>query len=230
MLNKKFHAIILARGNSKEIKNKNIISLINKPLIAWTINHCKKSRHINKIWVSSDSLKIIKISKKYGANCILRPKSISGDNSTSEEGWLHVINQLKKNYKIKNAIVLQATSPIRSSKDLDRAIEKFLKMKYDSLFSSVEVENYFNWIKNKRILKPLFNKNKRLMRQKIKSQLQENGSFYIFNVNKFLKYKNRLFGKVGTYKMKKYQSFQIDNKEDLLIVKSILKNINKFSN
>ncbi len=62
---------------------------------------------------------------------------------------------------------------------------------------------------------PLYNLNKRPQRQKIFKNIVENGSFYIFKVNGFLKHKNRLFGKIGCHLMKKESSFQIDEKEDL---------------
>ena len=61
------------------------------------------------------------------------------------------------------------------------------------------------------------------MRQSIKNCLLENGSFYIFNVNKFLKKKCRLFGKIGTYEMKKIYSFQIDEKDDIQLFESLKK-------
>ena len=55
--------LILARKNSKRLKNKNIKKLNSKPLILWTINFAKKINRTNNILVSSDSLKIIKIAK-----------------------------------------------------------------------------------------------------------------------------------------------------------------------
>lgn len=61
------------------------------------------------------------------------------------------------------------------------------------------------------------------MRQKIKPKYLENGSFYIFNANKFLKEKNRLFKKIGFYEMKKVNSMQIDEPEDISIFNSLKK-------
>ena len=81
----KFIAIILARGGSKGIKNKNIISVNKKPLIYWSIKTCLNSKLIDNVWVSSDSKKILDISKKFGAKAIIRPKRFSKDTSSSEE-------------------------------------------------------------------------------------------------------------------------------------------------
>ena len=68
-------AIILARGGSKGLKNKNIINFCGKPLITWTINNCFEAG-IRNVYVSSDSEKILNISKKAGAECIVRPKNM----------------------------------------------------------------------------------------------------------------------------------------------------------
>jgi len=223
-MKKKLTAIILARGNSKGIKKKNIVPFKKKPLIYWTIKDCKKSLFVNDIWVSTDSFEIKQYCLSQGVNVIDRPKKISGHKNTSEEGWYHSILEIEKKYKLKNIIVLQATSPIRGSIDIDLAYKKFLNMKFDSLFSSVRVENYYNWKIQKNFLKPLFNRKVRPMRQKIDYNFQENGSFYIFSAIGFKRNKNRLFGKIGTYEQKKFKSFQIDDIDDLKFLENLAKN------
>ena len=84
-------AIIPARANSKRIKNKNIINFFNKPIIYWPIQMAKKSKIFKRIFVSTDSKKISKISQKYGAEVpFLRPKKISNDKA----GILEVVKHL----------------------------------------------------------------------------------------------------------------------------------------
>ena len=90
----KITAIILARGGSKGIPNKNILNFCGKPLISWTIENCFNAG-INSVWVSSDSEEILEISKNSGAQVLKRPNDLSNDNSTSEEGWLHAINHIE---------------------------------------------------------------------------------------------------------------------------------------
>ena len=70
-----------ARGGSKQIPNKNIINLNNKPLIYYSINLAKKIKKIDKVFVSTDSPKIANISKKYGAEIIIRPSKLAKDKS-----------------------------------------------------------------------------------------------------------------------------------------------------
>ena len=72
--------IIPARKGSKRIKNKNLIKILNKPLITWTINYAKKIKKKNyNIVVTSDCEKIKKICKKEKIFFLNRPKKISGD-------------------------------------------------------------------------------------------------------------------------------------------------------
>ena len=237
-MNKKINiAIILARGGSKGITNKNIKILNDKPLIYWSIRQCLNCKEIKSVWVSSDSKKIIKIAQKTGAKTIIRPKSISNDNSTSESGWMHAINYLdKQKIKLDTVVAIQATSPLRESNDIKKALVIFYKKKYDSLFTgSINNEIFFNWTEKLKKPSPNYNILKRTKRQDLKNSILENGSFYIFDKKKFIKNKNRLFGKIGFYLMNKIKSFQIDDLNDFEIVKSIMnnkkitKNFNKFT-
>jgi CMP-N,N'-diacetyllegionaminic acid synthase len=105
-MKKKFLAIILARKNSKGIKNKNLLKLGKKELFAWPIFAAKRSKFIERIIVSTDSLRIAKLARKYGAEApFLRPKKFSKDNSTSYSAIKHCFDFLKKkNFFYKNFI------------------------------------------------------------------------------------------------------------------------------
>lgn len=222
----KIHAIILARGGSKGIKNKNIIKVNKKPLIYWSIKASLKSKKISDTWVSSDNFRILKFAKKYGAKIILRPKKLSTDVASSDSAWVHAINEIKKKNQITHVVGIQPTSAIRETADLDRALKKFFKNKYDSLFSANEKNESFSWTISKK-LTPDYNIKSRPRRQDLPKRISENGSFYIFNASKFLKSQNRLFGKIGYQLLEKYKSFEIDSYEDIIIVNSILKNFKK---
>tara|TARA_B100001121_G_scaffold204932_1_gene179330 strand:- start:74 stop:736 length:663 start_codon:yes stop_codon:yes gene_type:complete len=218
------HAVILARGGSKTIKNKNLRKINNKPLIYWSIKDSIKSKTISKTWVSSDSEKILNYSHKNGADVIIRPKKISGDKASSESAWEHAIKIINKKYKITFIIGIQPTSPIRNPFDFDRAVNKFKKFNYDSMFSANYIHDYNSWkIKGKKLVAN-YNYKKRSRRQDIKNLILENGSFYIFKPKKFLKNKNRLFGKIGFYLMTKKKGFQIDDNLDIKIIETIFNN------
>ena len=217
-----FVAIILARSGSKGIKLKNLFKINKKPLIYWTIKHCLGSKKISSVWVSSDSEKILNYSYKVGAQIIKRPRLFSQDTASSESAWLHAIKYLKrKKIHIDNVVGLQPTSPMRKKDDLDKAIHLFIKNKYDSLFTAQKVYSYFTWSKIKNKLIPDYAYKFRKRRQEIKPKYLENGSFYIFKKNGFIKNKNRLFRKVGVYVMSKIHSFEIDDYNDIEIIKSL---------
>ena len=224
MNSKKIHAIILARGGSKGLKNKNLFLINKKPLVYWSIKSCIKSKNISQTWVSSDNKKILNISKKYGAKTIYRPKKFSSDTASSEIAWLHAVKEIKKKQKIDYVIGLQPTSAIRDFTDIDKAIKKFFKNKYDSLFSAKERDEAFSWNLKKLKVVPNYNIFKRQRRQNLKRRITENGSFYIFKSEKFLKKRNRLFGKIGFHMMKNFKGFEIDTLEDAILVDLILKN------
>lgn len=118
--------MIPARGGSKGIKDKNIIKILGKPLINWSIEFSKMSRNINRVFVSTDSKKIKEIAEKCGADVpYLRPKNISADASLDIEFMRFHLDWLKKNgFELPFAIVhLRATGPGRCIADLERAIK-----------------------------------------------------------------------------------------------------------
>ena len=222
-MKKYIHAIILARGNSKEIKNKNLILIRGKPLIYWSIKSFNKNKNVFKTWVSSDSAQILKIAEKYGANTILRPKNLATAKASSDEAWLHSVKEIKKKFSIDVVIGVQPTSPIRDQKDINKSITKFIKYNYDSLFSANMPNDSFYWKVTKNKTLPLYNYKLRPRRQDLEIRITENGSFYIFKAKKFLKSKNRLFGKIGFHLIDKIKGIQIDSYEDLNFVKKIFK-------
>lgn len=216
--------IILARGGSKGIKNKNLVKVNDKPLLAWTIEKALVSKEVSDVYVSSDSSEILQCARNYGANIIKRPNEISTDNSTSEEGWYHAINYIDQEYNIKPDLILapQPTSPIRSNYDFTNAIKKFKSEKLDSLLSVSKINDFFIWEKNINNYNSInYDFRNRQRRQMIEDKFHENGSFYIFSTEHFLSTKNRLGGKIGIYEMEKFKEFQIDEPDDILICESI---------
>jgi CMP-N,N'-diacetyllegionaminic acid synthase len=211
---KKTIAIILCKGNSKGVKNKNIKKFSGKPLMYWTIQSLKESSIIKEIYISSDSDRILNYAKKQKIICIKRPKNLTHSRSQSEDSILHSIKHIKSDFDY--IVFPQVTSPLRPKNIFDKSLRYFFKKKFDSLFSSNIPSKIFLWNENQK-LKPKYNINKRPMRQDIKKIFLENGSFYIFKKNGFVKSKNRLFGKIGTYLVDKKYSYDIDEEIDFKI-------------
>lgn len=219
-------AIILARGGSKGIPNKNIIDFCGKPLIAWTIENCLDGG-ANSVWVSSDSDEILSIASKFGANTIKRPNDISGDFATSESAWLHALNYVESLGKIQIDWILapQVTSPLRESSDIKKAISLANENINDSFFSCSIAEDLFFWQKNEagKLDSINYDWRNRKRRQDIPSQYIENGSFYLFKPEVLRSTNNRFGSKIGLVEMEFWKMFEIDSFDDLKMCSALMK-------
>lgn len=121
------YGIIPARGGSKGIPGKNIKLVAGYPLIAYTIAAAKMSKNISRIIVSTDSMEIASIAKKYGAEVpFMRPSELAGDKSLDIDFVLHAINWFQQyENKIPDYIVhLRPTTPLRDPAIIDQAVQK----------------------------------------------------------------------------------------------------------
>ena len=216
-------ALIPARGGSKGIPDKNIKSFCNKPLIAWTIEQALATESIDDVVVTSDSPAILEIAEHYGANTILRPGSISGDTATTESAIIHALGELDT--FIDTVVLLQATSPLRKTDDLEKAITTFFSSNYDSLFSGAILEDFLIWkINSDKKLESLnYNHLDRGRRQDREVEYVENGSLYIFEPGLIKENNNRLGSSIGIYLMDFWQSYEIDAPEDWDLLEILFK-------
>jgi CMP-N,N'-diacetyllegionaminic acid synthase len=127
---KKILALVLARKNSRRLKNKNIIMLKNKPLINITLDNLIKIKFLfENILVSSDSKIIENYTKKRKLIFLKRPKELSLDNTSSERAAIDAIKKYEKKYtKIDYIILFQPTSPYRKNSTVKKIIQ--LSKKY----------------------------------------------------------------------------------------------------
>ena len=205
---KKILALVLARKGSVRLKNKNILKLINKSLIEWTFETINK-KGIRKLFtdvlVSTDSNKILILSKKYDfITPWLRPKKISTRYTSSAESALHAIDWYEKNIqKLDGVFLFQPTSPFRNEKKIFQAVKLFEK-----------TNNQIVSVASKRIYK--FKKN------------DVNGSIYITSVNHLKKYKTFVKPKFRKIEMKsEIENTDIDTIEDFNKAKLLYKTLNK---
>ena len=129
-MKKKVLAIIPARGGSKGIKNKNFVKINNRYLIDYTILEAKKSKLIDKIIISTDSEKIIRIAKKSKVDFIKRPKLLSQDKTPIYPVIKHVLNFEKRiNNFYDYIVILQPTTPLKKLFMIDSGIKLIKKKK-----------------------------------------------------------------------------------------------------
>lgn len=226
MLRNRFYIIIPLRKGSKRIKSKNTTRIKGKMLFEYTIDKIIIKNFFYKIIINSNDYLVKKWAFKNKVRYIERSKKNQGDKCSTEKVIIESINKIRKDIifdKYSHIILLQCTSPLRNKNDIEKSIYHYLKGKFDSLFSGSINKNLF-WRKKYKKLNPInYNFLNRKREQEMRGQFIENGSIYIFNLMKFLKYRNRLFGKIGIYLMSKLNSIQIDEKEDLKLLKKLIR-------
>ena len=216
-------AIIPARKGSKRIKNKNLIKINKKTMFDYTLISAKNCKKISKIIVTTNIKKLLKKNTKRFFY-IKRPEYLCKDTSSTESAIKHVMTSLSNLFvnKKTNIILLQPTSPLRNSKDITNAINHYEKYKYNSLFSAYK-RTFSLWINKKKKIYPIsYSLRRRVRHQNMKNIFIENGAIYIFNAADFKIFNNRLFKKIGVYFMSKRNSVEVDEIQDVKLLKSYL--------
>ena len=221
--NKTFLAIIPARGGSKRLPRKNVLDLHGKPLMGWSIEAGLKSKYIDKVIVTSDDVEILDIAKDAMVEVIRRPTELASDTSTTFDAIKHTINSIEKyNY----IVLLQPTSPLRTAKHIDEAIELLVNKKADSVVSVCKTDHSPMWSN----ILPSDGSMTNFVKDDIRNMRSQdlgifyrlNGAIYICNTNKFLDEKSFfLKDNAFAYKMDRDVSIDIDRAIDLKIAKAL---------
>ncbi len=225
---KKILAIIPAREGSKGLKNKNIKKLLNKPLYVHSVEFAINCKFIDKICVTTNIKKIInEFSRNKKILLVKRNSKLSNDKAKSVDvifDALKKIDHLNYDY----FILLEPTSPLRSSNDIKKGLSKIIQTDSDNIVSvseNVSCSPEFLYSMNERNkIKPFMIKNNlHTRRQDIRNKtFFLNGTFYISNIKRFLRSRNLFKNALGYITQKKY-SFEIDDKFDLKILKYLMK-------
>ena len=214
---------IPARGGSKEIKNKNICIVEGRPLIYYVLDSAIASNCFEKLIVSTDCPKIKNTVSQYESNLIEiedRKQSLSSDSSTTES----VLLEYAKHNEFDWMFLIQVTSPLTKHTDFQNAVDILQRENADTLVTTVEQQR-FRWAYNEEnLFKPLnYNPKKRSLRQDVKTvEYVENGAFYAFRKSGLLKHKSRLYGKIANCVMRKETYSELDDKEDLEIIRKLI--------
>lgn len=222
--NKTFLAIIPARGGSKRLPRKNVLDLCGKPLIAYSIEAALKSKHIDKVIVSSDDEGILRIADKFGATTLKRPLSLATDTATTFDVINHTIeNERKYDY----IVLLQPTSPLRNEIHIDESIELLERKNADAIVSVCEMEHSPLWSNtiddslsmNGFLREDVLNKRS----QELEKFYRLNGAIYICKLDKLKEEKSFfLKEKIYAYKMNKETSIDIDEEIDFKLAQLYL--------
>ena len=141
-------ALMMGRAGSKGFPNKNLKKVLGRRLFEYPLIASKKSKYIDKIFVTTDCPVIKRISKKYDAIHINRPKTLANSKALGEDVYEHGYFEIKKllNLNSKNIefiILLMANAPTITGKLIDKGIDILRKNK--SIDSAVTTSIYNMW-------------------------------------------------------------------------------------
>lgn len=190
--------VIPARGGSKGIPSKNIKNLVDKPLIAYTIESALGS-DLDDVIVSTDSEVIASVAKKYGVKVpFLRPAELASDTASSMPVAIHALLEMEKinQCQYDAVMLLQPTTPYRTSVDINEALRTLIEKNTDSVISVVEVGGThparMKYLKDGILIDPPFCEEKENQnRQELQAMYIRNGAIYLTKREVLLK---------GTYK------------------------------
>lgn len=228
-MKKKILGIITARGGSKRVRRKNIREIFGKPLLAWTIQQAKGSKYIDRLIVSTDDEETANIARKYSGEApFLRPKEFATDEAKSIDVIIHAVNWSKEcgdNYEI--VILLQPTSPMRLTEDIDKAVELLCAKKAKAVVSVCAAEHPPCWTNTlpadgsmKAFIKPEMIMSNR---QEPEKYYRLNGAVYVAYID-YLTAQNGFFGdETFAYIMPGERSVDIDNEIDFKFAEYLMK-------
>jgi CMP-N,N'-diacetyllegionaminic acid synthase len=223
MTQRDFLAIVPARSGSKRLLGKNILDFVGKPLIAWTVEAAKGSGYIDNVLVSTDSMDIANAAIDAGASFEgLRKQELAGDNVPLIDV---VVDLLRQRAKLPTfTVLLQPTSPLRTSTHIDEAIE--LMGDKDAVISVTKLDKPNEW---STFLPPDMSlagfmdaSTKNLQSQDLPSRFALNGAIYVVRTERLLTERSfMLSDNIVGYEMRSDVSIDIDTKLDLLMAKGL---------
>jgi CMP-N-acetylneuraminic acid synthetase len=231
---KTIFGLIPARAGSKGLPRKNIMLLLGKPLIAWTIEQCLTSKYLDKVVLSTDNMEIAEISKKYGVEVpFLRPKELARDDSSIIDVIIHALNWLEKTGENFDYLaLLEPTSPIREKENIDFGIKKLIDNRKiaDSLVSigeiALEHPSISKKIVEKGYIKPFYEINELIVRrQDLPKAYFPYGVLYLSKITALKKYKTFYQKRTLSLFIKRWQNYEINDIWDFCCVEAILRKL-----
>lgn len=201
----------------------------DKPLIAYTINAALGANLIDRVIVSTDDPEIATISKEYGAEIpFLRPSYLADDTAPMLDVMVHALDWFEKNEdEVDILVLLQPTSPLRTSEHIDEAIKLFVYNDASSVVSVVEVPHQYNPASIMKMsngyLYPFLGNNNTIMRRQDKPRIYaRNGPAILVCAPDTLR-SGELYGnRCVPYVMRQHDSLDIDEPEDLVALKEAI--------
>lgn len=228
--NLKVLGLITARGGSKGLPGKNIKNLCGKPLIAWSIDSAKGSKYLDQLVVSTDSREIADVAIEYGAEVpVLRPAELATDTAPTYAAINHIVDYLEAQGKAFDILVLiEPTSPLRESSDIDKALEDMLEARADSVVSvclaeAVHPAYMLQMTDNRRLKSSNSGGFKNVRRQDLEPNYFPEGTVYAARIDKLREHQTFYQDNMIGYAVPKWKSPEVDDIVDFLHIEAIMR-------
>ncbi|HLE15074.1 MAG TPA: acylneuraminate cytidylyltransferase family protein [Anaerolineales bacterium] len=223
--------VIPARGGSKSIPRKNIARLHGKPILAYTIEAALGCRSLTRVIVSSEDAEILEVARQYGAATpFIRPAELATDEAPTLPVVQHAVAEMERlgGLTFDYIVLLQPTTPLRRSQDIDAAVDKLIATAADSVVSVCEVGAYhparMRQIVDDRLVDlPVREPQEMLRRQDLPPVYIRNGAIYAVKRDVVM-LENSMIGRVSRpYIMPEERSVNIDSRLDFLLAEILLR-------
>jgi N-acylneuraminate cytidylyltransferase/CMP-N,N'-diacetyllegionaminic acid synthase len=221
--------LITARGHSKGLPGKNIRPLCGKPLIEWSISAAKGASYVDRIVVSTDSTAIAEIAQRAGANVpFQRPPELATDTASSVDVVMHAIDMLAKTERAFDIVVLlEPTSPLRESLDIDEAVERLVRTGAGAVVSvcravSAHPAFMFSQDKNGRLRPYLGRQPNGLRRQDLDPVFFLDGTLYVSRTDVLRNKRSFYHEDTVAFEVPKWKSLEIDDLDDFTIIEALM--------
>lgn len=221
-------ALVPARAGSKGVPGKNMVNLLGRPLVEYTIRAALDAKSIDSVWLSSDDMEILEFGSKLGVQPLLRPSEYATDEASSIGVVQHFLSTLPKDLLQRNPFIvyLQPTSPLRTAKHIDDAFQELHRCNASSLISVMELDKSpfkaFQLDERGRLLSLFDERLSNARRQDLPKTFVPDGAIYIFSVSDFV---NRGgFPSNGSlpFVLDQMDSVDIDTPDDLIRAAKIM--------
>ncbi len=222
-------AIIPARGGSKRVPRKNLTKVGGKPLIGWSIEAARDSGCVDRIVVNTDSEEIAEVALALGAEVpFLRSAHLAEDSTPGIAPILSAMQRFaSEGYNPDNLIVLQPTSPLRTTEDIQAACD-LLKEKSASAVLGVTVPHgspfWLQTIDEAGTLVPYLNPAMKAALPATRTPLYLiNGAIYLVRTAALLESETLIPVNTVPYIMRAERSLDIDTPWDIYLADLILR-------
>jgi CMP-N,N'-diacetyllegionaminic acid synthase len=214
--NKTLLALIPARGGSKGLPRKNVLSAAGRPLLAWTIEAARSARTVDRVIVSSDDDEIISVAAEYGCEPpFRRPATLATDNATSIDVVMHALGEIPT---VDYVVLLQPTSPLRTAEDIDRAFYLMMERDAPACVSVCVADQSPYWMYKleggDRLVSLVPRPPEAHRRQDLPDVYVLNGAIYIAQCEWLRHHRDFVGADTVAYRMPRQRSLDIDSEED----------------